>query len=446
MNFQPVKGTHDLIGLEAAKSRMIEEVFRGMAELYGFKEARLPVLEYTDVFARGTGESSDVVRKEMYTFLDKGERSVTMRPEFTAGLMRSIVSNKLYATEDLPLKLYYAGPAFRYERPQLGRYRQFNQFGIEAVGLDKPEADAEAILLAVQAFAMLGFERLTLKVNTLGDNESRAAYREALKGYFSERIDEMCADCHERLLLNPLRILDCKVESDQEIAKGAPRIKDFLSEASEKRFYKTLSILNDFGVDYEIDENLVRGLDYYNEIVFEVHAKSADGTDYGALCGGGHYSGLTSQFGGPDLPGVGFAIGVERISALMDKEGLFDELNEGIDVYVMPVGEEALEDAFALTTHIRCLGYSAETPFAAQKLGALFKKATKRGARFALILGEEELERGVAQLKNLATAEQKEISLENLEEELDAVLGEEEEHHHCHCHDGECSCHEKEGE
>jgi len=443
MNSQPVKGTHDLIGLEAAKARMIEEVFRGMAELYGFKEARLPILEYTEVFARGTGESSDIVRKEMYTFLDKGERSVTMRPEFTAGLMRAIVSNKLYATEDLPLKLYYVGPAFRYERPQLGRYRQFNQFGIEAVGLDKAEADAEAILLALQAFAMLGFERLHLKVNTLGDAESRAAYRDALRAFFSERIDDMCADCHERLRLNPMRILDCKVEADQEIAKGAPRIKDYLSAASESRFYKTLSILNDFGVEYEIDENLVRGLDYYSEIVFEVHATSKDGTDYGALCGGGHYSGLIEQFGGPDLPGVGFAIGVERIAALMEKEGLFDELEDRLDVYVMPIGEEALEDAFAITTQIRCLGYSAETPFAAQKLGTLFKKATRRNARFALIVGEEELARGVAQLKNLATAEQKEIQLASLEEELDAVLGEEEEHH-CHCGEGECHCHEEE--
>lgn len=433
MDYTPVKGTHDVYGKDAAAMAYIASVLKATAELYAYSEIIPPVLEYTEVFSRGTGESSDIVRKEMYTFLDKGERSVTLRPEFTAGVVRAVVSNKLYATEDLPLKFYYCGPAFRYERPQLGRYRQFNQFGVEEIGLDSPRADAECIIMAMQGLYMLGFEKLSLKINTLGDDESRAKYKEALKGYFASHIDEMCEDCHDRLKLNPMRILDCKVEKDQEIAKGAPKMKDFLSEVSEKRFYTTLSILNDLGIDYEIDDGLVRGLDYYSEAVFEIHALSKEGTDYGALCGGGHYGGLVKALGGPDLPGVGFAMGLERIQSLMADDGLLDKLQTGVDVYVMPIGESVLDEAFQLTEEIRQLGYSAETPLAALKMGAMFKKAEKKNAKFALILGEDELQKGVAQLKDLTKKEQKEIKLADLQKELDDVFGEESDD----CHDEE---------
>ena len=215
MIYQPVKGTHDLFGEEMEGMRYIRDVFSATVELYAYRQIMPPVLEYTEVFSRGAGSSSDVVRKEMYTFLDKGDRSVTMRPEFTAGVVRSVVSNKLYATEDLPLKLYYCGPAFRYERPQLGRYRQFHQFGVEEIGADSARADAECIIMAMQTLYMLGFQKLSLKINSIGDDASRAAYRDALKQYFSAHIDEMCDDCHERIKLNPLRILDCKVAHDQ---------------------------------------------------------------------------------------------------------------------------------------------------------------------------------------------------------------------------------------
>lgn len=419
----PVKGTHDLYALEATKNRYVREMFKNAAMLYGFHELNVPIMEYTEVFQRGTGESSDIVRKEMYTFLDKGNRSVTLRPEFTAGVMRAIVSNKYYATEDLPIKIFYEGPAFRYERPQLGRYRQFTQFGVEAIGADCAEADAETILLAIQSFALLGFEHVSLKINTLGDEESRKNYREALKEYFSKHIDEMCEDCHERLNLNPLRMLDCKVEHDQEIAKGAPKIKDYLSEASEARFYKTLSILNDMGVDYEVDDNLVRGLDYYSEVVFEIHAKSETGQDYGALCGGGHYNNLIKQFGGPDMAGVGFAVGVERVASMMDELNLFQDLDEGLDIYVMPVGESMVHNAFKLATELRMNGYKTEAPYNASKLGSMFKKATKRNAKYAVIIGEEEYERGVCQIKDLAKAEQKEVKLEDLLETIDSLFG-----------------------
>ena len=457
MEYQPIKGTHDIVNKEMDEYHYVTALFRAVSELYGYHEIMTPTLEYTEVFSRGTGASSDIVRKEMYTFLDKGNRSVTMRPEFTAGVMRSIVSNKLYVSNDAPIKLFYSGPAFRYERPQLGRYRQFNQFGVEAVGVDSPYLDAETILLAVQAFSMLGFQDISLKVNTLGDEGSRKAYREALKAYFASHIDEMCDDCHARLELNPMRILDCKVEKDQEIASNAPKMKDYLSEESEARFYKTLSILNDFGVKYEVDDSLVRGLDYYSEIVFEVHAKSPDGKDYGALCGGGHYTGLTKEFGGPDMVGVGFAVGVERIMALMEELDLFDGVESQLDVYLMPIGEETMEDAFHLASNIRMIGYSCEMPYAPAKLGSYFKKAEKRHAQFGIILGEEELKRGVCQLKDLVSKEQVEVKIDDLEEELDKRFEEkesecgcgchdhEEEHHCCHDHEEEhhCCCKEK---
>ncbi len=432
MQIKGVKGTHDLYGDESYCYDYIENIFSLIAELYNYKKIETPCLEYTEVFSRGTGTSSDVVRKEMYTFLDKGDRSVTLRPEGTAGVMRSIVENKLYATNDLPLKTYYVGPVFRYERPQLGRYRQFYQAGIEAVGIDSSELDAEVVVFAMRVLGMLGFNGLKVKVNTLGDKESRLAYKEALKAYFAPRIESMCDDCKERLKLNPLRILDCKVASDQEIAKGAPKMRDYLSKSSEERFYHTLSILNEVGIEYEIDDNLVRGLDYYGEIVFEVHMLSPTGKDYGALLGGGHYDGLLSSFDGPsDIDhGVGFALGMERIYSLMKEFDLLKDIKQELDIYLMPLGEKAMEYSFSLAEQLRSLGYSIDRPYKMGKLGSYFKKAERSRAKFALIFGDEELEKGIIQIKDLEKKEQKEVSLDNLDKELDGLFNEEEHHHH----------------
>ena len=435
MPYIAVKGTHDLYGEEASAHQVIQNVFKAVAEVYGYRPIETPILEYTDVFTRSTGEGSDVVRKEMYTFLDKGDRSVTMRPEGTAGVARSLCEHKLCSTEDLPIKAYYAGPVFRYERPQLGRYRQFLQAGVEAIGIDSPRLDAEAICLAMSVLNLLGFENLKIKVNTLGDTDSRNAYKEALRAYFAEHIDSMCEDCKERLRLNPMRILDCKVEADQEIAKGAPKMRDYLSQEAEERFYKTLSILADREIDYEIDDSLVRGLDYYGHIVFEVHVASPSGKDYGAILGGGHYDGMLSEFGGPKEAdhGVGFAMGVERVYSLMKEFGLLDELDTGIDIYAMPIGEETLDRAFPLVEEIRRLGYSVNLPFKTAKLGSYFKKAARAKAKFALIFGTEELDKGVVQLKNLATFEQKEVNIDTLDQTLDAEFEAlEGEHHHHH--------------
>ena len=432
MQIKGVKGTHDLYGDESYCYDYIENIFSIVAELYNYKKIETPCLEYTEVFSRGTGTSSDVVRKEMYTFLDKGDRSVTLRPEGTAGVMRSIVENKLYATNDLPLKTYYVGPVFRYERPQLGRYRQFYQAGIEAVGIDSSELDAEVVVFAMRVLGMLGFNGLKVKVNTLGDKESRLAYKEALKAYFAPRIESMCDDCKERLKLNPLRILDCKVDADQEIAKGAPKMRDYLSKSSEERFYHTLSILNEVGIEYEIDDSLVRGLDYYGEIVFEVHMLSPTGKDYGALLGGGHYDGLLSSFDGPsDIDhGVGFALGMERIYYLMKEFDLLKDIKQELDIYLMPLGEKAMEYSFSLAEQLRSLGYSIDRPYKMAKLGSYFKKAERSRAKLALIFGDDELEKGIIQIKDLDKKEQKEVSLDNLDKELDELFNEEDHHHH----------------
>ena len=435
MPYIAVKGTQDLFGEQANGYAYIQSVFKAVAELYGYRPIETPILEYTDIFTRSTGEGSDVVRKEMYTFLDKGNRSVTLRPEGTAGVVRSVCEKKMLATEDAPLKVYYTGPVFRYERPQLGRYRQFIQAGVEVLGVDSPRLDAECICLAMQTLSMLGFEQLKIKVNTLGDKESRLAYKEALQAYFAGKIDSMCSDCHERLRLNPMRILDCKVPEDQAIAKDAPKMRDYLTEEAEKRFYTTLSILNDQGIEYEVDDSLVRGLDYYGHIVFEVHAISPSGKDYGALLGGGHYDGMLQEFGGPKTMdhGVGFAMGVERLYSLLSELGKLDGIDPGLDLYAMPLGEESMDQAFSLVEDIRKLGYSVEMPFVPGKIGAMFKKAERRHASFALIIGKDELDKGVVQLKNLKTHEQIEASIETLDATLDeqfALLEGEEHHHH----------------
>lgn len=431
---QPVKGTHDFYGLNAEKMRFVTDVFTSVSELYGYEEMVVPVLEHTELFSRGTGESTDIVRKEMYTFDDKGGRSLSLRPEFTASVVRSILSNKLYATQDLPLKYYYSGPLFRYERPQLGRYREFHQFGVEAIGEDSPLLDSEVILTLVQSLNYLGFKDLVVKINCLGDKESRDNYRKALKAYFEPHLSEMCEDCHARFEINPLRILDCKVPEDQAIVKGAPHLKDYLTEKSQERFKKTLQYLDDNGIKYIIDDNLVRGLDYYSEIVFEV-SMSGDLSKYGALAGGGHYASLVSDLGGPDMGGVGFACGLERVVSVLDELHLLDDIQETSDFYLIPVGEIDDRETLLLATLLRSEGYQVNYSYKTQKVGAAFKKAVRKNAKFAVIYGEDELARGVVKVKNLRTEEQVEVSLtpeEDFFATLEKMMEEEHEHEHHH--------------
>ena len=421
----PVKGTHDVIADEADAYAFIENLFYSIAESYGYRHIVTPVIEHTEVFDRAAGEGSDVVRKEMYTFLDKGERSITLRPEGTAGVMRSIVTNKLYATPDLPLKYYYCGTAYRYERPQLGRYREFRQLGVECVGENSVYLDAETIAFAYHFLEALGFESIKLKINTLGDKASREAYKNALRAYFADKIDGMCADCHERLRLNPLRILDCKVPEDHELTKGAPKIQDYLSPESKARYEKTVELLRSLDVAFEEDPTLVRGLDYYGEVVFEVHCISPEGKDYGAICGGGHYEGILSSFGGPgeiDV-GVGFGMGIERIYSLMKEFGLTERLVSQTDVILMPLGDGAVDTAYFLADAIRGLGYSVEATYRSGKLGSFFKRAERKKAKLALIFGDDEIAKKTVQVKDLKAQQQEEVALAALPEYLRTKLG-----------------------
>ena len=432
-----VKGTHDIIAEEANAFNYIENLLKQIAELFGYNEVRPPVMEYSELFVRGVGESSDVVRKEMYTFLDKAERSITLRPEFTAGIMRLIVQNKLLATNELPFKAYYVGPVFRYERPQLGRYRQFNQFGVEAVGNDSPEIDVETIALAYTILTSLNLEKVSLKINTIGDDESRENYKKALKAYFAKYLDEMCPDCHTRYELNPLRILDCKVPEDQKIVADAPKMKDFLTERARMRFDKVLSLLDEMQIPYEVD-TLVRGLDYYSEVVYEFHYVSKEGNDYGAIGAGGHYGHLVKELGGPDVSGVGFSFGVERLySVLKDDNLLPPSLNNPVEIYVMPLGEVAKPLAMQVATELRVSGYRTDMCFEDVKLGNMFKRAERKGASFAVIIGENEVNNQEVIIKNMTTQEQISCPIEKLICKISELMGDE-------CCDGECQCHHKE--
>ena len=427
MNIINVKGTHDIIGSEADTYSYVESVMEQIASFFAFQQVRPPVLEHSELFVRGVGESSDVVRKEMYTFDDKGGRSLTLRPEFTAGIMRLIVQNKLLATNELPLKCYYCGPVFRYERPQLGRYRQFNQFGVESVGHGSPYADVEVIALAYTILTNLGLQNVKIKINTLGDEASRNAYRSALKDFFKDKIQHMCSDCKMRYEINPLRILDCKVPEDQEIVKDAPKMSGYISEQSQKRFQLVLKALKELEIPYEVDDTLVRGLDYYSETVFEFHYLSNKGNNYGAIGAGGHYDKLVQEIGGPDLPGVGFSFGVERlVSVLSDDELLPQDSGMHLDAYVMPIGEESYQYAMNVANTIRMLGYSVDMCFDNVKLGNMFKRAEKKNAKLAIIIGEDEIKNNKVIIKNMKTQVQSTVDLDKVGDEVDKVLLEDE--------------------
>ena len=434
MAINNVKGTHDVIAEEANGFNYIENLLKQICDLFAYNEVRPPVLEYSELFVRGVGESSDVVRKEMYTFLDKAERSVTLRPEFTAGIMRLIIQNKLLSTNELPLKTYYVGPVFRYERPQLGRYRQFNQFGVEAVGNASPEIDVEVIVLAYTILSSLNLDDVVLKINTLGDDESRNNYKNALKAYFTQYLDKMCPDCHSRFELNPLRILDCKVPEDQEIVKGAPKMKDYLSNNAKERFAKVLALLDAMAIPYEVDDTLVRGLDYYSETVFEFHYTSQNGNNYGAIGAGGHYSGLVKELGGPDAAGVGFSLGIERLYSVMKDDGLLpDGLDNPVEIYVMPLGEKAKELAMQTAAALRLSGYRTDFCFEDVKLGNMFKRAERKGAQFAIIIGENEVANEEVIIKNMQTTEQISCPLDKLVDKINCLMGEECSGENCQC-------------
>ena len=431
------KGTHDIIANEARGYDLIEEVCANVATVYGFDPLRTPIFESTDLFNRGVGASSDIVNKEMYTFLDKGKRSITLRPEGTAGIVRSIISNKLHAQADLPLKYYYNGPMFRYERPQLGRFRQFHQFGVESIGVSSIYEDIEVIIMGIEILRNLGFENVTLKINSLGDYMSRSNYKSALQTYFKDKISGMCSDCKNRYTTNPLRILDCKVPFDQEIAQDAPIMNQFLSDKAKKEFDIVLEKLDVFEIPYQIDDHLVRGLDYYSGVIFEFSYVTSEGKDYGALGGGGHYDRLVKELDGPNLEGVGFAFGIERLYSVMRDENMLEDKLVSDDVHIMSIGIEARDDAIDLGEALRTMGLRVILNYEDKSLKTLFKKAERARAKFAVIIGEEEVKQEIIQVKNLASQEQVTVSYADAVNHLVALF---EETHHHHHHDHECDC------
>lgn len=424
MEIYPVKGTHDLYDEEANLYRSVEAHCIFLANLFNYQEIRTPIIEHTNLFVRGVGESSDIVNKEMYTFFDKGDRSITLRPELTAGIMRSIVTNKLYATNDLPLKYYYLGPCFRYERPQAGRYRQFSQFGVEAIGAPSYLQDAEVISLGYRILYMLGIQNVKVYINSLGDEESRKNYREALKKYFAKHIDKMCADCKRRYEVNPLRILDCKVEEDQEIIKNAPKMSDYLSTEAKMYLNNVVSLLKEIDIEVIQDDNLVRGLDYYTGVVFEYHVDKVEGLDnVGALGGGGHYANLLKEIGGPDLEGVGLAFGIERL-AYVYSHTTKESFKYGPDLYVMGMSQEIIDKNFSLCELLRSNGFVVETNYEVRSMKSLLKTAVRKNAKFALIIGEDEVLKGQVTVKNLKTQEQTSIKLDDMIRVLTTMINE----------------------
>jgi len=436
MDFQLVKGTHDIINKEAKYYSAIESLFISLAEVYGYNEFRTPILEYSELFKRDKNDSSDMVRKQMYTFNDLSNRSLTLRPEGTASVARAIVNNKLYAESDYPIKAYYLGPVFRYERPKAGTYRQFLQFGIENIGVDSVHADVETIVLSFRALKMLGFNNLKLKINCLGDAESRENYKNALVKFFTPIIEKMCPDCKERLKLNPLRILDCKVPEDKELIKNAPKMSEYLNDASRARFNKTKKLLEDVGIPFEIDEGIVRGLDYYSHIVYEYEYISKSGLNVGALGGGGHYDNLVKEVGGPELSGVGFAFGIERIYSLLKEDNILPKIDETTDFMVMPVGDECIDRAFIVADYLRMLGFKADSVIEKKSFKAMFRKAEKHNAKFAIIIGENELKNNEVIIKDMHTQEQTTVKNSQLGDYVDNLFNE----HECHCHDHDCEC------
>ncbi|MCM3179823.1 histidine--tRNA ligase [Cytobacillus horneckiae] len=421
MSIRLPRGTQDILPGDVEKWQLIEKKARKICEKFQYHEIRTPIFEQTDLFLRSVGDTTDIVQKEMYTFDDRGGRSLTLRPEGTASTVRSFVEHKMFGYANQPVKLYYMGPMFRYERPQAGRYRQFVQFGVEAIGSDDPAIDAEVIALAMSLYKEMGLKKLKLVVNSLGDKDSRQAHREALINHFQPRIGEFCSDCQNRLEKNPMRILDCKQDRDHELMKFAPSIIDYLNEESKVYFNKVQQYLTSLGIEFEVDSNLVRGLDYYNHTAFEI---MSDAEGFGAittLCGGGRYNGLTEEIGGPEAPGIGFALSIERFIAALDAEKVELPLNNGIDCYIVSLGEDAKDYTVGLLNKLRQAGFSAERDYLDRKIKAQFKAADRLQAKFVAILGDDELKANKINLKSMDSGEQKEMELASFIEEFTAL-------------------------
>lgn len=409
------RGTQDILPSETKKWRYIEAKLDELMELYNYEEIRTPIFESTELFARGVGDSTDVVQKEMYTFKDKGDRSITLRPEGTAAVVRSYIENKMQGLPNQPIKLYYNGPMFRYERKQKGRYRQFTQFGVEAIGAENPSIDAEILAMVMHIYQSFGLKHLKLVINSIGDIDSRKEYNEALVKHFEPVIGDFCKDCQARLHTNPMRILDCKIDKDKEAVKIAPRITEYLNANSKTYFEEVKQHLNDLDIEYEEDPNLVRGLDYYTHTAFEL---MIDNPNYeGAittLCGGGRYNGLLELLDGPSQTGIGFALSIERLLMALEEEGIELDVDHDFDLFIVTMGQEADRYAVKLLNDLRQNGVKADKDYMERKVKGQMKQADRLNAKYTVVIGDQELAEKNINVKNMETGESERIDLNEL--------------------------------
>ncbi len=413
------RGTNDILPPESAKWNYIESKAKYIFDLYNYDEIRTPIFEYTELFQRGIGEATDIVEKEMYTFEDKSGRSLTLRPEGTASVVRSFLENKIYGKAQ-PTKYFYIGPMFRYERPQAGRYRQFYQLGVEVFGTQDPMVDAEVIALGMAYMDILGLKDLQLYINSIGCPDCRPQYLETLTEYLNNNKDDLCDDCKNRIDKNPLRVLDCKNDSCQCVIKNAPKIIDHLCEECEVHFNSLQKNLKNINIDYELDPTLVRGLDYYTKTAFEVKYEGLGAQD--TIFGGGRYDKLADEIGSKDIPGIGFALGIERLLLTLDKQDIDIPIDKSIDIYLTTIGLKAKNASFELLEKFRKKGIKAEIDYQDRSVGGQMKSADRMNATYTVIIGENELESGKATVRNMKNGEEQEIKLQSIVERIEKMI------------------------
>ncbi len=416
-----IKGTYDILPSDIKKWQDLEKVIVNVSKLFNFKEIRTPIFEKSELFHRGVGETTDIVKKETYDFKDRGKRDITLRPEGTASVVRSVIENKLYAEGNQPQKLFYYGPMFRYERPQKGRYRQFYQFGAEAIGSNSPLVDAEIINYAATFLESLRITNIKIKVNSLGSDESKKNYKEKLIEYLKPNIGDLCSDCNRRYLENPLRVLDCKVDRNNPILKNAPKPLNYLSDEDKYHFDQVIRALDAFGLKYEIDESLVRGLDYYTHTVFEIDADLESLGAQSTLVGGGRYNNLVNSLDGPKVPAVGFAFGVERLLLALESVKQQD-ITPSIHCFMIALGDEVQDKALSIVNELRHGGLICDYDFFNKNLKGKFKQSERLNPMFNLIFGEDELNQNVINVKNTKTQTQEKVPLDNLYRYLVNIL------------------------
>ena len=427
MDYQVPRGTQDILPKDISKWQKLEDMIRQFCYVYNYDEIRTPIFEHTNVFKRGN-DSSDMVNKEMYTFqLENSKTSLTLRPEGTAGVARSFVENKMYGNADLPAKMYYVGPMCRHERPQKGRMRIFNQFGVEVIGAKSPLLDVETIALGWSFVSALGLKDMKVLINTLGDDESRAAYREALKEHFKNDIDTMCPDCKRRYEQNPLRILDCKVDHDKDIMKNAPKMEDYLNDSSKQYFKEVLDGLDMLEIPYEVDDRLVRGLDYYTHTVFEVVSVNKEMGAQSTVFAGGRYDGLVEYFGGPEnMSGIGWAMGLERLIIACEAEGIQLADENGLDAYVLCLSDKVRKEVLGIVTELRANGYRTDTDYLGRSYKAQFKTVDRKHARCAILVGDQDIENGTVLIKDVKKQEKYTVALDEIVDKMDEIFNSEE--------------------